>query len=168
MLKELDITSSKIGEYPKELVGSWWHITFFNDHPYLDGIASVYFNNKYKSGSIFYSDYMLNEYPDIYATWKKTDTENVNAERMYVRKDLRGNKIGPQAMYYGYVILKHFGKIVKYNNPLSKYGNDLWENAFDENIDRNNEVLDHITLKDQYFEQPANPNIFFYKRKIIK
>lgn len=167
MLKELDKTNSYLAEYPKELFGSWWHVVFFDNHPVIDGIAMVYFNDKNPNGTIFISNYMLNEYPDIYATWKKTDTDEVYAERMHIRKDLRGKNLGAIALFYGFLVLKHFNKTLKYKNPLSKYGNDLWENAFDEEIDRDNETTNHITIKDQYFEQPANPDIFFYKRKIF-
>jgi hypothetical protein len=167
MLQELERSGSSIPEYPIELYGSWWHVTFFKDHPTLDGMASVYFNDKYKSGTIFYSDYLLNEYPDIYATWSKTNTNTVNANRMHMNKSLRGKSLGPISILYGAAILNHFGKILQHNDKVSKYGNDLWENAFNEIVNRKNENIDSIVLKDKYFEQPAQPSIFFYKHKVV-
>lgn len=168
MLEELNKISSGIGEYPEGLTGSWWHITFFNDHPTLDGMASVYFNDKYKNGTIFISDYLLNEYPDIYATWTKTDTDIVYDNRMYMNKNLRGKNMGPTSIAYGAAVLKHFGKILQHGDTLSKYGNDLWEIAFNEGVDRKKETTDDFILQDKYFEQPANPDIYFYKREIIE
>jgi hypothetical protein len=89
MFNIFNIEDFKDFEYPKKLKGSWMYFVFFKDHTRLDGICCVYFNDKFKSGTILQGTKILNDYPDIYATWNKVEEDGTMfSDRMYVEPSL--------------------------------------------------------------------------------
>lgn len=151
--------------YPKELRGSWFYYVFFDSHPTLSGIVCVYFNDKYPSGTVLIGEYLLNDYPDVYLTWKKDDTfGNVMADRVLVSPSLRMNGIGRSSIVYIEKSLKHlFKKTLKYDYG-SDIGNRLWSSAFRINNVEDTKVEKKIDLIEDSFDQPAYPHIFFGRR----
>lgn len=151
-----------LSSYPEELGGSWFCITFLPDHPILDGIACVYFDNKYPTGSVIFSEKVLNKYPDIYATWDK----DIYADRMFVSHKYRNQNIGSAALNFGARVLLSKGKELKYYPNGFTPGNSLWKSAFGDvivgGVDQENSPTD-----EEFFEQPIYPNIFFYKREVL-
>jgi hypothetical protein len=165
MIEVLDTSNFKELDYPKELVGSWFYYVFFKNHKTLDGIACVYFNNKYPSGSICVGNYILNEYPDVYATWKKVDDiGNILTDRMSVSPILRKGGIGKASLYYGSKTLKHIFDKNLVHEYGSEIGNKMYSSAFKTDNVKNTLVENTIDLRQQFFDQPAHPYIFFGKR----
>jgi GNAT superfamily N-acetyltransferase len=152
-----------LSSYPEELGGSWFCITFLKDHPILDGIACVYFDDTYPSGSVIFSEAVLNKYPDIYATWDK----EIYSDRMFVSPKYRNKKIGSSALNYGARILQSQGKTLKYYTNDFKPGNSLWKSAFGDVIEAGQGFVDSPT-DEQFFDQPIYPSIFFYKREVFE
>jgi hypothetical protein len=166
MIEVVDTSKLAGYRYPEKLFGSWMHFVFFEDHHALDGICSVYFNDKYPSGSICTSSKMLNDYPDIYATWQKPGLDNtIVADRMLVIPRLRQSGIGKAAISQGALILnKIFGKRLIHKRG-SEIGNLLWKSAFGETDVENSEPDLNIDLQDDFFIQPAYPFVYFGKRE---
>ena len=84
------IATPSYSQYPTELGESWVQVTFFEDHPTLGGVIALYKNNRYTTGTIIFSKYILNDYPDMYLTFTKngniagTDKNTgILADRMY-------------------------------------------------------------------------------------
>lgn len=74
-------------EYPVEFGDSWICVTFLKDHPDLSLIAMLYKNNKYPKGTIIFSKYIHNDYPDMYYTLDKDHLANrVYTNPMYRRR----------------------------------------------------------------------------------
>lgn len=167
MIRVLDTSKVKELSYPEELKGSWFYYVFFKNHKTLDGICCVYFNDKYPSGSVCTGDYLLNDYPDVYATWKKEDTfKNILTHRMSVSPILRKMGIGKTSLYYGAKILKHLFNKNLVHEYGSEIGNKMYSSAFNTNDVKNTPVEENIDLREQFFEQPAYPYIFFGKRVV--
>jgi hypothetical protein len=86
------IGMKKVGEYsvpvfssmPKELKGSWIHVTKVN-HSRLGYVSAIYFNNMYPENTVIVSDFLPTEYPDLYCTVNK---EGRN-ERVYINPKYR-------------------------------------------------------------------------------
>jgi len=158
-------------DFPKELTGGWFYFVFFKNHEYLDGIACLYFNDKYPSGSVYVGDYIFNEYPDVYATWtKKDESGNMFTDRMHVSPFLRKNKIGTIALFYGIRSLKYlFDKeiIHKYGNEL---GNKMYYSAkkiFDPDFNGDHihdTATESADLRQKFYDNPIYPYVFFGKR----
>jgi len=162
------ILSKLDGEnYPKELEGSWMYFVFFNNHVKLDGICCVYFNNKFSSGTICVGDSILNDYPDIYATWNKPDANGVIvSDRMSVSLHLRKKGLGSASLQVGAKILKeNFNKTLTHNHG-SLAGNNLWKSAFGSSNTEDLSAENNLDLQDIYFDQPAHPHVFFGKRVV--
>jgi hypothetical protein len=152
----------------KKLTGSWMYFCFFKDHPGSSGIVQVYFNDKQKSGSIFYGDKLLNEYPDAYAIWSHPSKDNVVVgQRSWVREGLRGDGLGPLLMVEGFNFLKYMGQTITHKPSLSSYGNKAFKDAFGEEQDTSYEDDSHYSVQLKNFEQPVYPSIFFYKQKVV-
>lgn len=168
----MNIYTKQVGKWPKELDGWWGHVSFFDSHPTLGGICQFFYNNKYETGTLTYSNKLNNEFPDAYGTWLKPDAENVvDGNRTYMRKDLRGNKFGPLLMIPIFEFLQDFGLTLNLGPTKSIAGYQLWTDAFGNKYGDKLEVLDRddndLTLKEEYFEQPVHPSIFFYKRLVM-
>ena len=165
MLKLLDTSEFEELRYPKELEGSWFYYVFFENPNFLGGIVCVHFNDKYPSGSVLIGDHILNDYPDIYGTWKPDDEDgNIFSDRMLVSPILREKGIGKVALFYGAQVLKYlFNK-----NFVHKYGslpgNRLYSSAFNVDPIENTSMEEAIDLREQSFEQPIEPYIFFGRR----
>jgi GNAT superfamily N-acetyltransferase len=165
MITVLDSLKLKDLEYPKELKGSWFYYVFFTDHPTLNGIVCVYFNDKYPSGSVCIGDYILNDYPDIYGTWKNDDgAGNIVSHRMSVSPLLRNKGIGKAALLYGAQVLKHMFNKNFTHEYGSEIGNKLYSSAFGAENAGNPEVGHSLDLREDFFDQPAYPHIFFGRR----
>ena len=160
-----------MGQWPKELDGWWGHITFFDNHPNLGGMCQYFKNNKYETGTLTYSDKLNNEFPDAYGTWLKPVDNVVDGNRTFLRKDLRGKKLGPLFMFPIFNFLEDFGLTLNLGPTKSQYGYQLWTDAFGNKYGDKLEILDRddndFSLREEHFEQPVYPNIFFYKRKIV-
>lgn len=165
MIKVLDTSSFKELTYPKELEGSWFYYVFFENHKTLDGIACVYFNDKYPTGSVCIGDHILNDYPDVYATWKKEDDiGNILTDRMSVSPIFRMKGIGKTSLYYGSKVLKHLFHKTLVHEYGSEIGNKMYSSAFKTNHVKNTSVEQAIDLREDFFDQPAYPYVFFGKR----
>ena len=165
MISVLDTSEFKELAYPEELKGSWFYYVFFKNHKTLDGICCVYFNDKYPSGSICVGDYILNDYPDVYATWKKVDVlGNILTDRMSVSPILRKLGIGKTSLYYGSKVLKHLFKKTLTHEYGSEIGNKMYSSAFKTDNVKNTAVEETIDLREQFFDQPAYPYVFFGRR----
>jgi GNAT superfamily N-acetyltransferase len=158
----VDTSSFKV-EYPEALSGAWVYYVFFKNHETLDGLICGYFNDKHPSGSVYVGDYVLNDYPDVYGTWKKDNESGNNImDRIAVSPILRKKGVGSAALYYGATLLEHlYDK--KFDHAYgSKIGNKTYSSAF--NVDSLVEVADEenvLDLKKEFFDQPLYPNVFF-------
>lgn len=159
-------TSSFDLEYPEALSGAWVYFVFFKNHGYLDGMICGYFNDKYPSGSVYVGDYILNDYPDVYGTWKKDSDSGQNAmDRIAVSPILRKKGIGSAALYYGATLLQHLYD--KNFNHISgnEIGNKVYSSAF--KVDSNLDPIDKNTelgFKKEFFDQPAYPYVYFGRK----
>lgn len=151
-----------LDDYPEELKGSWIQLTFLPDHPVLDGICCLYFNDKHPSGTVLFSEYIDNEYPDIYATWDK----DIYSNRMLINPIIRNRGIASAGLNYGTRILLSTGKVLKYYPNDFNPGNALWKAAFGDVIVSEG-AEDHSPTDEESFEQPIYPHVFFYKRRIL-
>lgn len=164
----VDREKAGLAPLPEKLDGSWMHYCFFEDHPTLSGGVQVYFNDKHKSGSIFYSNKLLNEYPDAYAIWGHLSEDNiVVGEKSWVREELRGEGRGPLLVREGFNFLKYMGQTIIHKPSRSSYGNKLIKDAFGEDHDKSYENDNDYSVQLKHFEQPVKPSIFFYKQKVV-
>lgn len=168
MNKDTKISFCDAIEYPKELSGSWIHITFFDHGLSVSGIGSVYFNDKFPSGTVTVGNHLFSEYPDMYGTWKSTDSDILLSERQYVSPYLRNKGKGSIALKFVKDVLLHYGKELSYVSSGYELGNALWNSAFNEMFETLESESNKIYNSEELFEQPVHPNIFFYKRKINK
>lgn len=169
MFSLVDTSKFKDLEWPKELEGGWLHIVLFKDHPNpnVDGIGSLYVNDKYPSGSVFIGDQILNDYPDGYATIRKLDdSEGFATGRIFVSPPLRQKGIATAATAYSFKIMNYlFNKNVVHlsgseiaNKAVlnaAKIGNFDFEKA---------DVEEGFHMKKEFFEQPVYPYVFFGRR----
>ena len=167
MLIILDYQTTTNIKYPKELSGSWTNFVFFDNHSKLDGICCIYFNDRFPSGTICTSNTLFNDYPDIYATWNKPDSDrHIVSDRMSVSKHLRKNSLGKISLQFGATVLKEMFNKTLTHNYGSMSGNKLWKSAFG-NLELEDLSLDlHPDLQEPYFDQPALPYLFFGKRVV--
>lgn len=63
-------------QYPEELLNSWILVTLFDEKNYLGGVCSLYINNKFPSGTIIFSEFIDNDFPDAYVSWEKNGKFN--------------------------------------------------------------------------------------------
>jgi hypothetical protein len=167
VIRLLDTSEFKELEYPEELKGSWFYYVFFKEHKTLDGICCVYFNNKHMSGSVLVGEYIPNDYPDVYATWKRADVfGNILTDRMAVSPILRKMGIGKTSLSYGAKVLKYMFSKNLIHEYGSEIGNKMYSSAFKVNNVKNTSVEETIDLRDQFFDQPAYPYVFFGKRVV--
>lgn len=150
----------KIKQYPEELSGSWFCFTQIDDHPILAGICSVYFNNNYPSGTMLVSNYILDEYPDIYATWDKDYMSN----KMFVSPKLRKSGKGKNALIVGDQFIKFLGNELKYIYGDHNNGDFLFKGAYSLSKEIEEKPVDDFQMFD--FRDPAYPLIHFDKRFI--
>ncbi len=162
MFERIDTSGFKELKHPEELEGGWVHYVFFEGKIPIDGIAIVYFNDKYPSGSVYVGDYILNDYPGVYATWKKhDDSGDVFTDRMYVSPIYRNNGVGKAALAYGAKLLYFlFNKNLKHDyGPES--GNRLFSAALNTDRIKDTPVEEALDLREELFDQPIYPYIFF-------
>jgi hypothetical protein len=152
--------SPDIKQYPKELFGSWFCFTKVEDHPIIAGMCSVYFNDEHPSGTMIVSNYILDQYPDIYATWDKDYMSN----KMFVSPKLRKNGIGKNALIVGDQFIKFLGNELKYIYGEHENGDFLFNGAYSLNKKNNNKDVNDSDMFD--FRDPAYPIIHFDKRFI--
>ena len=81
------VPTPSYSQYPSELDKSWIHVTFFEDHPKLAGVISIYKNDKYPTGTVIFSKHILNEYPDMYMTLNKGGATYATTEKNVVLSD---------------------------------------------------------------------------------
>lgn len=164
MFDLVDTSSFKV-EYPEKLSGAWVYYVFFKDHKTLDGIICAYFNDKHPSGSVYVGDYILNDYPDVYGTWKKDNDSKKNVmDRIAVSPILRKKGIGSAALYYGANLLEHLYDKSFDHKYASEIGNKIYSSAFDVMSDVDSTSIEAIHLREEFFEQPAYPYVFFGRR----
>lgn len=149
-----------INIYPEELFGSWFCFTQLDDHPILAGICSVYFNDQYPSGTIIVSNYILDEYPDIYATWDKDYMSN----KMFVSPKLRKSGKGKNALIVGDQFIKFLGNELMYAYGEHKNGDFLFNGAYSLEKEITDKAVNDYEMFD--FRDPAYPIIHFDKRFI--
>jgi hypothetical protein len=85
MFKKKISSSLFLKEYPEKLNKYWIHVTEFKNPNRIKYCVSFYKNNKYAPGTIIVSDYILNDYPDLYLTIDR----NLLANRVYTSPELR-------------------------------------------------------------------------------
>lgn len=165
MFERVDTSSFKELEYPKELDGAWVYYVFFKNHKDLGGIVCAYFNDKYPSGSVYVGDKILNDYPDVYGTWKKEDEfSNIVMDRVSVSPVLRQKGIGRAAVFYGARVLElYFNKNVLHTYG-SSIGNRLYSSAFNVSNVEDTPVETALDLREDLFDQPIYPYVFFGRR----
>jgi hypothetical protein len=152
---------TKIKHYPEELDGSWYCITVLENHPILHGMGSFYFNDEYPSGTLIVSNYIFDQYPDIYATWDKDYMSN----RMFVSPKLRKSGKGKAVILAGDQAIKYlFGHEIKYNYGKHENGDFLFNGVASLNKQIENKNVDDSRMFD--FRDPAYPLIHFDKRFI--
>ncbi len=149
-----------IKEYPKELSGSWFCFTKIEGHPILAGMCAVYFNDEYPSGTIIVSNYVLDQYPDIYATWDKDYMSN----RMFVSPKLRKSGKGKNALIVGDQFIKFLGNELQYSYGDHENGDFLFNGAYSLNKKNENKYVNDLNMFD--FRDSAYPLIHFDKRFI--
>jgi hypothetical protein len=167
----VDTSGFKDLEWPEALKGSWLHIVLFKDHPNpkVDGIGSLYINDKYPSGSVFVGDHILNDYPDGYATIKKLDNdEGFSTGRIFVSPPFRRKGIASAATAYSFLIMNYLYSKNVVHLAGSEIGNKAVVNAakmgnFDFDLEKA-EVEEGFHMKEEFFEQPVYPTVFFGKR----
>lgn len=164
MFELLDTSVSEELKYPEELKGSWMYYVFFNDKRPIDGVCLVYFNDNYPSGSIYVGDYILNDYPDVYATWKKRDDSgDIFTDKMHVSPLYRNKGIGKAALAYGSKSLK----LLFNKNLIHKQGTESGNRMYASALDSENIASEKaVEVKQEFFEQPIDPYIFFGKRVV--
>lgn len=154
-------TAYEKAPWPEELSGGWLCITLLENHQFLGGLASCYFTDEYPSGTIIISNYILNKYPDIYATWHPDGTSS----RMFVSPKLRRSGKGKAALIVGDQLVNWiFEKELEYAYGQNENG-DFFLNgtyALDKKI--KDKVVDDAAMFD--FRDPAYPVVHFDKRFI--
>ena len=78
-----------LSSWPEVLDGYWMHLAKLDNHSSISYCGSLYKNDKYKSGTIIVSNYILNDYPDVYATLDKNNELN----RVYTNPALRPSHV---------------------------------------------------------------------------
>lgn len=58
-------------KYPEDLLDSWVLVTLFDEKNYLGGICCLYINDKFPPGTIIFSKFIDNDFPDAYVSWEK-------------------------------------------------------------------------------------------------
>lgn len=165
MFELIDTSDSEELRYPEELSGSWAYFTLFKDHPTLAGIACLHFNDKYPSGSMHISDRIMNDYPDMYGTWKKDDgTGTFVMDRALVSPLLRNRGIGRAGLSYGTKLLEYFMDTNAIHKYGSEIGNRLYTSAFGVDLVEDTPVEDALDLREDFFDQPIYPYVFFGRR----
>jgi hypothetical protein len=106
------------------------------------------------------SNYILDQYPDIYATWDKDYMSN----KMFVSPKLRKNGIGKNALIVGDQFIKFLGNELKYIYGEHENGDFLFNGAYSLNKKNNNKDVNDSDMFD--FRDPAYPIIHFDKRFI--
>lgn len=74
-----------LDKYPEKLNSYWIQITELKDNNIIKYCVSFYKNKKYPPGTIIVSNYILNDYPDLYLTIDR----NLLANRVYTNPKLR-------------------------------------------------------------------------------
>jgi GNAT superfamily N-acetyltransferase len=167
VFEPLDTSKFKELEWPEELKPGWGHHVFFKDHKTLGGISMAYFNDKHPVGSVFIGDYILNDYPDVYATWTIGDEfGNTLTDRLYVSPIFRNKGVGTAALSWGLKYLKFLFDRSLHHEYGPEHANSIVAAAFDTKPIKNTPVEETIDLREQFFEQPAHPYIFFGKRVV--
>lgn len=152
---------SNLKAWPEELAGSWFCFTKLENHPILAGICAVYFNDSYPSGTITVSNYILDQYPDIYATWHSDGKSN----RMFVSPKLRKKGKGKAALIVGDQFVSWFFETeLHYAYGQNENGDFLLNGAYSLNKKIKDKNVDDSTMFD--FRDPAYPIIHFDKRFI--
>jgi len=85
MFKKKISSNLFLKEYPEKLNKYWIHITEFKKPNKIKYCVSFYKNNNFLPGTIIVSDYILNDYPDLYLTIDR----NLLANRVYTNPELR-------------------------------------------------------------------------------
>lgn len=62
------VATPHFSQYPTEFGHSWVQVTKFENHPTLTYAVCLYINDKYPNGTIVFSKYISNDYPDMYYT----------------------------------------------------------------------------------------------------
>jgi hypothetical protein len=167
MFELLDTSGFKELEYPEELKGSWMYYIFFEDKRPIDGVCLVYFNDTHPSGSIYVGDYILNDYPDVYATWKKRDESgDIFTDKMNVSPLYRNKGIGKAALAYGSASLKLLFNKNLIHKQGTEIGNKMFESALNSDNSKHYAVQNAVEVKEELFDQPTDPYIFFGKRVV--
>lgn len=163
-----DLIDTSDLEYPKELEGFWCHIVLFKDHPNpnIDGIGSIYFNDKYPSGSTFVGDYILNDYPDGYITIRKINNKKYASGRIFISPLFRKRGIASAATGYYATLMKHKFNIKMVHLSGSEIANKATLNAsklFGINFG-SAKIEKGIHMNKEFFDQPIRPYLFFGRR----
>jgi hypothetical protein len=154
-------TAYEKAPWPEELLGGWVCFTLLENHPFLGGMSSCYFNDKYPSGTIVVSNYIDDAYPDIYATWNHDCTSS----RMFVSPKLRKSGKGKAALIVGdQLINKFFKNELQYAFGQNENGDFFLNGTY--GLDKNikDKVVDDLAMFD--FRDPAYPVVNFDKRFI--
>jgi hypothetical protein len=151
---------AKIFKWPDYLDGAWYQVTLLDDHPYLGGTACVYFNDIYPSGTLIVSNKILNDTPDIYATWDKDQMSN----KLFVSPKIRKAGIGSSALYAGDFFLALIGIKIKYMIGKFRTGDYIFNKAYDLGLVIEPEEISDLNMF--YFRDTAYPVIHFDKRMI--
>jgi hypothetical protein len=166
MITVLDTSDFKEILNPESVQGVWFYYVFLKNHKDLSGICCVYLNDKYPSGSVCIGKYIPNDYPDIYSTWKNNpEKKAIVAERFFVSPILRNKGLAKATLLYGATVLEHITKKKllppEYGNNA---GNSLMSSALGLDPTQMSTFEEGADLRQQFFDQPIDPYIFFGKR----
>lgn len=162
----------KINLYPEELKNSWIQITtFYDEHP-LKGIISLYIDDEYPKGTIVFSKFIKNKYPDAYISF----FHNGHVSRVYTSPKYRKQGILTMLGVIGRTLLwKPYGVFLDHAIESSPLADKTHARAIsqmigqdDVNITKNTkDYLKPEKLWDGEKMPPRNPFLpgtYFYKR----
>jgi hypothetical protein len=106
------------------------------------------------------SNYIIDEYPDLYATWNKDYMTN----KFFVSPKLRKNGMAKSALIVGDQFIKFLGHELRYSFGEHEHGDFIFNGAYSLNKETQNKKINDFDMFD--FRDPVYPVIHFDKRFI--
>lgn len=88
---------AKIKQYPKEFGDSWIQVTKFDNESAMYGVISLYFDDLHPKGTVIFSSFIRNKYPDAYISFQPTGY----VDRVYTSPNFRKRGILTSLGVYG-------------------------------------------------------------------
>jgi len=104
-----EYTIPVFSKFPEVFGDCWIQITKLN-HEYLKYVICFYFNDEYPTGTVIVSDYIRNDYGDIFITF----FHNNESDRIYINPKFRKRRfIVPACCVIRSIFFKAFGVIIQ-------------------------------------------------------